>query len=759
MPYFITKENVTSEIVNVFSSANAPYDVVSKISDDLKNQTFNVTENLLDIEKIVPLVLEDKNIARLADLLFQVKDNKFYLAFILKMLLATKHYQEICLFFSRTFVNHIGSEFYVSKKFSYDFSERYFDRFMEATKFCEIEGFAFLPFLFAVVDSKNGSLLNKYSRPAKEFLEEFILKNEGSYLSFINTEEHYEIGHKIYCELFPKRGARRLIDNIILENYFNFDDAKNLFFCNIDVTMEELREYILKAAPTEKKKALELYLSFGDKVRLTLHGLYEKIDNAKLKAMIKEEIDFNKNVKFETIGEFIEYANLNANEFDGNGLSGKYLIYFRNGIKANDNVIGYILKTFKDLTDAHSIKRFEVLKKFFSQNELDNFGMSLIYNMGGVVNSENKWVAVFVSAVCSDSVIARFLEIVPTCISNNNLSSFVLTAICQTKANEVVNFVKQIYMEAEDKHFYYHFLELLAESSGVSPLDYLDEMTSNYGLDSNSTKTIICNGENLIFEISDNLGVRVKNCATGRLVSLTNPNFVDAQNAIKFYNDLTFAIMEQIGKFKKAFELKRTWQPKVFVANILSNPLLKKVASSLVFGAYKQGTFEKIVDLGEVQFLEDDFKIALVHPSELSEEQQKNLVGKPEPFKQINVRVFKPSNYDFSSTSSSVFCGICVLDTMFNARMKTFDYKMSSDGENYYYKAIPHANLLVKVDVEHSLHKNSSIIGNIEFYNLNLLRIEDGKYIIKNVQPEQIGTVNPRIYSLVMAQISDVLIR
>ena len=44
--------------------------------------------------------------------------------------------------------------------------------------------------------------------------------------------------------------------------------------------------------------------------------------------------------------------------------------------------------------------------------------------------------------------------------------------------------------------------EILAKNNSISALDYLDEMVSNYGLTENGTKQIVCNGENLIFEIS-----------------------------------------------------------------------------------------------------------------------------------------------------------------------------------------------------------------------------------------------------------------
>ena len=380
----------------------------------------------------------------------------------------------------------------------------------------------------------------------------------------------------------------------------------------------------------------------------------------------------------------------------------------------------------------------------------------LIKDLGGNFNDNNKWISVYVSAVCSSLVISKLMDVVPTCLVDSRLSSYVLTALCQTGQSQVVNFVKQTYMQTSNKQYYYQFLEILAESAGISALDYLDEMISSYGLEEDGTKVILCNGENLKFEITENLSVKVKNCNTNNYINLTDSNFSDSENALKFYGDLTYAIMEQIAKFKNAFELKRMWQPKIFVSNILYNPLLKKIASTLVFGAYEKGNFVKIVELNEIENLEDNFKISLVHPCELNSEELKNFANKFEPFKQINSQIFKPTNYDFSNSYSSVFNGVCVSDLTFNARIKTFDYKMSIDDGVYYYKVLKQYNLLVKVDIVRSTRKNVSIVGNIEFYNLNLLEFVNNKYILLNAVPEQIGSISTRVYSLVLSQIYDV---
>ena len=83
MPYYITKEVINNYVLNIFSNAQAPYDIMTKISEDLTNGTFLVLQNESDIEKLTTLVLNETDIGNIVDLLFQVKDYKYYLSYVL----------------------------------------------------------------------------------------------------------------------------------------------------------------------------------------------------------------------------------------------------------------------------------------------------------------------------------------------------------------------------------------------------------------------------------------------------------------------------------------------------------------------------------------------------------------------------------------------------------------------------------------------------------------------------------------------------
>ena len=58
--------------------------------------------------------------------------------------------------------------------------------------------------------------------------------------------------------------------------------------------------------------------------------------------------------------------------------------------------------------------------------------------------------------------------------------------------------------------------------------------------------------------------------------------------------------------------------------------------------------------------------------------------------------------------------------------------------------------MLVKVELIKTSSRSTSIIGNIKFYNLNLVETTNHKYNLVDTQPEDIGSVNKRIYSDVL---------
>lgn len=748
MPYYITKEIINKAVLNIFNDVNLDNRIIGQIGEDLNNETFTTTDDTNMCDVLSKVSLNDSGLYNVSDMLFQLRDYRFYLGYIVRLLLNSRHYDEIAKFFSHMFVNHIGDVSYVSKDYNYEYNERYFDRFVESVKYCQIDNFKIMPFLFYIYNSDSNAPCHKFLRPALEFLKGVITNNEASYLNYINDEKLYKTGYRIYLDVFDSKGAQRLIDNLINENYFSKDDLVELFLYKKDVCLNELREYILRQVGEKQIVALKFYLCFSQDVKSTLPKLYEKLTDENVKALLKDEIELSKTTKFETIKDFVDYVELNNDIETIDGISTKYLIYFKNNQRVGDKVLTYILNMFKNISSPIVVTKYRYLKDFFTDAELDNLGTRLLFGMNNTITEDNKWIVAYVCAMCSQDTISNLVDMTPTCLGNTELSSFVLGCLVETNNAKVISLIKQLYMESNNKQVYYNYLELLAHNNSMTALDYLDEMVSNYGLDDNCTRQIVCNGETLVFEITDNLSVKVRNLNTYQYVNLSNPQFVDTANAIDYYNNLTMEIRNQIDKFNNAYLTRRTWTIATFIANILSNPILKKISTTLTWGAYEKDSLIKIYDssLDVMQETNQDVKIALVHPVEL----QKPIFKSFEPFRQLNKCVFVANNSNYSNKCSNEFNGIMVNDISFNTRLRVRGYKMSANNDSYYYKRFDKDNLLVKVELIKTSSRSTSIIGNIKFYNLNLVETTNHKYNLVDTQPEDIGSVNKRIYSDVL---------
>ena len=176
MPYYITKDIINKSILNIFSDSKIDNQTRELISNDLENLELNVPNSNQYCEIIKKANLDNASLFNVSDMLFQLKDYKFYLGYVVNILIDSCHYNDLVRFFSHMFVNHIGDVNYVSKDFNYEYNERYFDRFIESVKYCGIDNFRIIPFLFYIYNSDINEECHKFYRPSLEFLKVIMLK-------------------------------------------------------------------------------------------------------------------------------------------------------------------------------------------------------------------------------------------------------------------------------------------------------------------------------------------------------------------------------------------------------------------------------------------------------------------------------------------------------------------------------------------------------------------------------------------------------
>ena len=95
-------------------------------------------------------------------------------------------------------------------------------------------------------------------------------------------------------------------------------------------------------------------------------------------------------------------------------------------------------------------------------------GRNLLNSLENKITWENKWIISLICTLCSEFTTNELVDLTPTCLGNVELSNYVLGCLVETNTTKVISLIKQLYLESNNKNFYYNFLELLAKNNGIS---------------------------------------------------------------------------------------------------------------------------------------------------------------------------------------------------------------------------------------------------------------------------------------------------
>ena len=111
----------------------------------------NFISKQIDIETIKSIKLKSNKseniIEQISDLIFQLRNYIYALSNLVRIFLSCNMQTELYHFVKRLFIGQIGPIKYVSSKNDYSFEEKFFDKFIEIVKNCDIEKELYLPFI------------------------------------------------------------------------------------------------------------------------------------------------------------------------------------------------------------------------------------------------------------------------------------------------------------------------------------------------------------------------------------------------------------------------------------------------------------------------------------------------------------------------------------------------------------------------------------------------------------------------------------
>lgn len=762
MPYYITKEIIENEILNVFKLNEL--EESASVKNSLSNFSYDFLDNEELIERVKNSTLDKNQIENLSDTLFQLKDYKYYLKVILTIFLKCEKYDEIAYLINRTFINHIGDVFYVSGK-NYDYSERYFDRFIESVKYTDISYNLVLDFIFYINQTKSNEICNRYLRPSKEYLKAFILEFEKEYFEYISTsQDKYFMGLKLYVEFFTDKGL-----NLIIEKYVSYE----IIYEN--VVEELIKEYKHNALPIlekiltnnsieQKIKALELLKIFKTDVQFNnfIENYYKKIDDETIKQEIKTEFLSQTNLEFTNEEDFKKYVSSKRIGVIDTNLPNEYPLYFKNGDRLDEVCLSYIFETLKNLDKAYKIKDLEYLRNLLDLNSANLVAKKLYENyiVSKIITSNSVFVVAFIILFGDEWLNNEIITVIKSKMIDTESLLKVLELYAENNNEQVLKIVKEGYKVDQNENFY-KILKIYARLNKISVDDYIDSLVDDYKLDEEAKRDIYFNGNYLILKITENLNVEVIDYATKSNYYISKDMVTENENYYLYILKLKKEIKDQIQRFKDAFYNFRLWEIKEFKNNILCNPLLNKIAHSLTFGYYKGCKLVGIVLKNENSFVLDEdkneeYKIALIHPVEL--EQNKEIISSVnfEPFNQLKRGVFYVTSNEFTLSRVSTFSGML-------ANYKYFvDYLKLQNWENglevlgnlkSLVKKYPNENLLVEITFD-KIDTDTISINDIRFYNLTNTITQGNYFIIDKNESLLLNVISKRTYSNVLYEIS-----
>lgn len=701
-------KQISDKVLKIFNVdvSNVPIlDVMPKSDLEALVKGAKVSDNEIDVNN-------------LAELIFQLNEYLPALGNFVKMFLTTKHYNGIIYFMEKLFVAHVGPFNYVSKNKEYSHTERFFDRFIEVAKSTDLAIIDVLPFIFAIIEDEEKSVLSYWLAPALEYMQNVYRENMDDVKEYIKIDPSRQI---TYFELGLEFNTQKAIKEIfdlddgaiddkliakILKHYYT--DTMAFFDKNLENAGDKKLHYVKIMASIDNPE-----------VTARLENLYEEETNDAVRAFIKSRLGIadKQNLGFSP-KHFEVMARKKVENVQERTLGipfEKMTLKFSDGTESDNIVKTYLLNIFKTEKDLLNLYGLGDVKTLFDIDDLNNFAQSLFYAIRKMKDiKEAKWAIRFISLTASEEFLETIFEFICELYKQSRAkeAKYFIECLIYSKRDKVILLLSKLLMEQEIKFIENknYFISLYAETLGRSNSDVMDML------------------------VNDEMSEETLETQKQRLYS----NFI----ANKSYTRQQFNSM------------------------FIDKKVFNALAQNLVFGEYK---FDRLFALfvlegqnvkyiaGSMQADDKDLKIKIAHSLDLDErfEDAKKYFSNP-TFTQFSSTTFSVRESEKTQTKVGSMHGILINALRFVSNMATFGFNRNVNDERETVTELvsvcPELNLLAEVSFETPISFNisTSSIGNVRFYKLNQC-LKNGKvYIINKANAIAVGGVEPRYYDYVL---------
>lgn len=653
---------------------------------------------------------KENDLEELSLLIFQLKNYIPALCNLTNFFLLSKNYDAVYFFTTKLFISHVGAINYSSHG-NYTFKERFFDRFIEIIKNCNISPENYFPFLLYIFNSGKADGVDNWRAPCLEYLQTFYNENKQLFMNFIeNTEYKYEL-----IFLLSRFNTQKAL--MLIFEYFNLSQPQTELLEILKGIKKETLLYIDQNLSTADEMLLEkiysVLVSFQDdtEAKSRIVEVYKRTENKLLRDEISTKLGISENHgAFKGEKNFLFAVRRVVKEEQKRVFSLAFEncdLKYKSGLKADYASYTYLLNIFKEDKNILNLPKYLSLYDVFDDVSLNNF-VEKVYNL--LIRKQDikstKWLIRLVSVLYKDY-------------------------------EKMYEFVELLFKQNRSKEGKYFFECLTAAKRDdiiflMRKLKCYDNFNKDLGY---YVKTICDFYKYDIAKVSD-------------LLLNTNDNE-----------------QEQKERMFQEFLCYRQFSQEYF-NDYINLPIISKLCEKLIFGEYK---FDRLYSAFVIEDKKRkyivsehtaDSYIAVIHPQDIDDRFLSivNYFSNP-TFNQFEKVEFNTNDFDRSVAIISSCSGMIVAIEKFKNVLQKFGFKENLEkGEVYYNSLISiyqPLNIACEIQFEGKLLPTSTYatISSITFYKLNQLLKSNGKYITQKQDALTISNLPYRYFAYIMTKL------
>lgn len=700
-------------------------DKVKNIFDiDVSNVPILDTLSKTDIANLVQnakVNTEKSAVANLAELIFQLNEYVPALCNLIKMFLSVKHYAGVVTFMEKLFVAHVGASIYVSKNKEYSHRERFFDRFIEVVKNTDLTLADYLPFLFAIVEDNETSVLSVWLAPALEYLQNVFRENMDEVKEYVDNapmhkNTYFTLGlefntQKAIGEIFNSgEGANEKLFAKMLKHYYV--ETMAFFDKNLEQAGNKKFHYVKILASIENPE-----------VTARLENLYDEERDEEIKAFIKSKLGIADRTDLGASPKHFQVMAQKKVDRPQERTLGvpfeKVLLEFNDGQEANFVDKTYLINIFKEEKDLLNLYGLSDVKTMFKQQGLYDFASALFEAVKKFKDiKEAKWAIRLISLLAYGALEEEIYDFVIALFVNGRVKEgkYFLECLIYSKKEKSVNVISRLVAMGSLKfiEFKEYFVELYSEIMSKSKSDVQDSLVDD--------------------EISEE----------------------------------SIAVQKQ--RLYQNFIAGKSYTKEHFVETFINKKVFNILAQKLVFGEYKQNRLLNlfVVEGEQIKYIagnaqdgEKDLTIKIAHSLDLDDRfvEARTYFAQP-TFNQFDMPTFAVKDNEKTLTKVSSMQGILINALNFNSNMQDYGFVRNTVHESDDTTELVHLcqklNLLAEVSFEAPLSSRTTTasLEYIRFYKLNQCLKNGPAYIINKANALAIGSIEPRYYNYVLSAVA-----